>query len=175
MNLFWLRGVSQSELNSAAAAKTTLRAEIFKRIALGGGWSVGAAVVFGAFQLLRSNPTDAFPLLKAWGPWAIVTIVALYVFYDLVRILMGIGNQLVQSVEKLAVAQQQLADKDDRQTQEMQTLTSYTAQQTERLAAKIAGVRDQLKEISDKLDLDHTSAFNTINAKLDAMAKERTA
>lgn len=152
MSFVSIAGPTEQENARAEMVKSSLRTELVKRIALGGGWSVGAAIVFGAFELIRSEPHEAFPLLKSWGPWALVSIVGLYVLYDLAKILLNIGTRLVQAVEKLAVAQQKSADKDDRQVQEMQTLTAYTAQQSERTYQKMSELADGLTALNKKLD-----------------------
>lgn len=152
MSLLSIAGPTEQENARRETVNSSLRAEMIKRVALGGGWSVGAAIVFGVFELVRSEPHEAFPLLKSWGPWAIVSIIALYVLYDLVRMALNIGTRMVQAVEKLAVAQQKSADKDDRQVQEMQTLTAYTAQQSERTYQKMSELADGLTALNKKLD-----------------------
>jgi hypothetical protein len=156
VSILSIAGPTEQENATVETAKSSLRAELVKRIALGGGWSVGAAIVFGAFELIRSEPHEAFPLLKSWGPWAIVSIVALYVLYDVVRMALNIGMRMVQAVEKLAVAQQKSADKDDRQVQEIQTLTALTAQRSEKTYAMLQqyheGLQESLKRVEDKID-----------------------
>lgn len=137
---------TERDAATEATASSTLRTEMLKRVALGGGWSIGGAVVWGVIELLKSEPNQAFPLLKSWGPWAIFALVALYVIYDLSRLLLSIGLRAVVALESLSIAQQKSADKDDRQLQEIQTLTAYTSQQSERNA-------DSMRSLHDKLDL----------------------
>jgi hypothetical protein len=137
---------TEQDAATEATAKSTLRTEVLKRVAMGGGWSIGGAVVWGVIELLKSEPNQAFPLLKSWGPWAIFALVALYVIYDLSRLLLGIGLRAVVALESLSVAQQKSADKDDRQLQEIQTLTAYTSQQSERTA-------DSMRSLHEKLDV----------------------
>jgi hypothetical protein len=138
-------GPTEHEESVAETSRLGLRAEIFKKIALGGSWSIGAAIVYGVIEFLRSDPRDAFPMLRSWGPWAIFSLCALFVGYDLIKGALNIGQRLVLAIERLATAQQKSADKDDRQMQEMQTLTAYTAQQSER-------THEMLRTISEKLD-----------------------
>ena len=135
---------TEKDAATEATANSTLRTEMLKKIALGGGWSVGASIVFGVFELLKDKPDQAFPLLRAWGPWAIVTIVALYFGYDVIKALLALGTRAAIAIENLASAQQQLAEKDDRQLQELQTLTSYTSQSTERLSVLMHSMHDKL-------------------------------
>ncbi len=145
-------GATEVDKTKEESAASSLKVEVAKRVALGGGWSVGAAIVFGAFELLHNDSKDAFPLLRSWGPWAIVTIIAIYAFYDLAKMFLNVGMRLAHAVEAVASAQQKAADKDDRQIQEMQTLTSYTAQQSERAYALISQLAEGQTKTNDKLD-----------------------
>lgn len=135
---------------TAASKKSTLRTEMLKRVALGGGWSVGASIVFGVFELLKAEPHEAFPLLKSWGPWAIVTVVALYFGYDVLKAVLAIGMRATVAIEKLAIAQEKSADKDDRQLQEIQTLTAYTSQQSERTWELMRSLHDKMDRLLSK-------------------------
>ncbi len=121
--------------------------ELVKRLALGGGFSVGASVVYGAFRLLRDNPKDAFPLLRSWGPWAIVTLFAIYVIYDITKALLKVAQRGVIAMEQTSVALGHIADKDDRQLQELQTLTSYTSQGIERLSEDQRGLHAKMDDL----------------------------
>jgi hypothetical protein len=145
-------GKTAKEEATLETAKSSLRTDFVKKVALGGGWSVGASVVWGAYELLHSDPHEAFPLLKSWGPWCIVTIVALYFGYDVLKTVLHIGTRAVTALEELASAQQKTADKDDLQLQEIQTLTSYTSQQSERTYQKMSDHFDLTVELSKKLD-----------------------
>lgn len=135
---------TEQDAAAEATASSTVRTELLKKIATGGGFSVGASVVWGVFELLKDKPDQAFPLLRSWGPWAIVTSLALYFGYDVLKALLNIGLRMTVAVEKLALAQQQLAEKDDRQLQELQTLTSYTSQSTERVVESQRLMHDKL-------------------------------
>ncbi len=148
-------GQTEHEQAIAESAKSSLRTEFVKRVALGGGWSVGASIVFGAYELLHSDPHEAFPLLKSWGPWCIVTLVALYFGYDVLKTFLNIGTRAVQALEELAMAQQKTADKDDLQLQEIQTLNAYTAAQSERMYTKL---------------LEHFALTESLAQKMDALA-----
>ena len=145
-------GLTEKETAKMETAKSSIRTEFLKRIALGGGWSLGGSIVFGAYELLHSDPHEAFPLLKAWGPWAIVTIVALYFGYDVLKTFLNIGTRAVAALEDLAVAQRKSADKDDIQLQEIQTLTAYTSQQSERMYQRASEHFELTVELSRKLD-----------------------
>ena len=55
-----LLGTTEQDSATEATAKATLRTELLKKVALGGGWSVGASIVWAVFELLKdkrdSNP-----------------------------------------------------------------------------------------------------------------------
>jgi hypothetical protein len=74
-------------------------------------------------------------------------------------------------VRAMAAAQQQAADKDDRQMQELQTLTSYTSQESERqsgalrhiaevTASNSEGIKKILERLDDRQPVDIGSVVN---------------
>ncbi|HEY4358260.1 MAG TPA: hypothetical protein VGN16_21115 [Acidobacteriaceae bacterium] len=148
-----LLGRTEHDETVEQSAKSSLRAEIAKRVALGGGWSMGAAIVYGAYSLLHNNPREAFPLLISWGPRAIFAMIALFVVYDLAKFFLNIVKRGVIAMEHTAVALQRVGDKDDRQAQETRTLTAYTSQQSERQGEVLKHVVDVLKKIEAKIDV----------------------
>ena len=58
----------------------------------------------------------------------------------------------MHALERLAVAQQQSADKDDRQLQEMQTLSSLTAQRSERVYDQQRQYHDENQEMFRRIE-----------------------
>jgi hypothetical protein len=145
-------GVTESEEARHEGARSSIRAELVRRFALGGGLSVGAVIIFGVIELLRADPHEAFPLLTSWGPKGIGSIILIYVVYDLAKMLLNFGARLIQALEKMAIAQERSSAKDDRQVQEMQTLTSYTAQQSEKIHGMMMQLGDAMGKIDTKLD-----------------------
>ncbi len=127
-----IKGPTEQDLAAEETGDARSRVEATKKFSLGGGLSVGAMVCFGFFEILRSSPQQAFPLLQSWGPRVLLAIIVIYVLYDLAKMAINVAVRLVHALEKLAVAQQKSADKDDRQLMEMQTLTAMTAQRSER-------------------------------------------
>ena len=140
MTTLGILGRTEQEKAVEDNVEQSFRAEVMKKIALGGSWSIGAAIVFGFIEFLRSDPHDAFPMLKAWGPWAFFGLAALFIVYDIAKIMLTTNQRQTHAFEKLAFAVEKLANKDDRAQQEMQTLTAYTAQQSEKML-------DGMKEI----------------------------
>lgn len=153
MTLLGIMGPTEAQNDRTETDRSAARTQAAQRAAVGGGLTVGIAVVLAALDVVKQNPKDAFPLLMAWGPKAIGTILLIYVVYDVVKIALNLASRGVRSIEKLAVAQQRLADKDDRQVQEMQTLTSYTAQQSEKSYGLISELATGQAALNAKLDL----------------------
>ena len=165
MSVVSITGPTEAEEAVKETKESSLRAEFAKRIAFGGGWSIEAAVVFGAFELLRSDPHDAFPLLNSWGPKAIGSLIVIYVVYDLAKMMMNFGFRLVHALEKMAGAQQAAASKDDRQVQEMQTLTAYTSQQSEKTYQKISEIPDMIAGLTKQM----STGLDSVNKRIDVL------
>ena len=151
MTLLGITSPTEAEQDRAETTNAKFRVGIARNLAKGGGVSIGAAVLWMAFSILKADPKDAFPLLEVWGPKAVGTIVVIYVVYDVVKIVLNLVSRMVRSVEKMAVAQQKLADKDDRQVQEMQTLTAYTAQQSEKMYGKMVNLAEKIEALTQAI------------------------
>ncbi len=134
MSSLTLRPPTEQEEAAAETTNSSIRADVAKKVAGNVSLPVGVAILLGAFEVFRNDPHEAFPLLQAWGPRVVIGLVLIYVLYDLVKMALNICVRLVHAIEKLAVAQEKSADKDDRQLQEVQTLTALTAQRSERAA-----------------------------------------
>lgn len=167
-----LLGLGKSVAEDAAdevLEHTRLRAELIKRFVLGGGTSVGIAIVLGAFELLHNEPHDAFPLLTAWGPWCIVTVFAIYVIYDVLKtvinLIRAVGMRVAGAIEKLASAQQQQADKDDRQYDRMITLTTYGNTRADRLHERMDESDEALHRYQEQLAGKMDRLFDAVTAK----------
>lgn len=124
-------------------------------VLVGGGFAGGSTVIFGAIELIKSEPDKAFRLLHDWGPWCFLAMFVAYVISKIanrgldvaesfgVRIADAMDRVAVQqgsqaeAMQAQAVALQKSADKDDRNLQEMQTLTSLSAQRSEKTYAML--------------------------------------
>lgn len=113
-------------------------------------------------KLLQAQPDQGFGLLKAWGPWPFLAMVLLaisgHVLNSLGDTIRTAFANLVESSAQSASAQQRMAEamgriaeKDDRQLQEIQTLAAYTAQQSERLHRRHDETDEMLRAISRRL------------------------
>lgn len=152
MTLLGIKGPTERDLAAEETTESRIRAEAAKKLSLGGGISIGAVISFGLFEVVRSDPKEVFPLLQSWGPRVILAIIVIYVVYDLVKMAINVAVRLVHALEKLAVAQQQSADKDDRQLQEMQTLSSLTAQRSERVYDQQRQYHDENQEMFRRIE-----------------------
>lgn len=113
---------------------------------MGTSFAGGGAIVLAAFELIRAEPDRAFRLLQTWGPGFILVLFIAWAIQQLVGraldIAERVGGRIADAMESQSVslqgqalAIQQSADKDDRQVQEMQTLTALTAQRSEKTYA----------------------------------------
>lgn len=131
----------------------------------------GGSVLFAGLGLIRDQPDRAFGLLQAWGPWFFLASFIAWAVSRLsdraIEIFGRVGDRLADSVEKIAteqgrqaIALQTAADKDDRQLQEMQTLTSLTAQRSEKTYSMLQdyheSILQQLERIEAKVDTKTT-------------------
>lgn len=146
----------------------------------GGPGAIVLAILAAYFALFKGQ-AGVLQLLQSWGPSFPIILVCI----GIVGVYLGMQNdntrdffqKFVEVQRDTAVAYgviaeslRKIAEKDDRQMQEMQTLTSYTAQQSERLAQRMVTLAEKMDEVNEKLGANHRSEFEAINKKLDAMA-----
>jgi hypothetical protein len=153
---------------------------------MGGGLVGGGTVVFSAFELIRSEPEKAFHLLHDWGPWCFLAMAVTFAISKIAnrgldvaetfgvriadtmdRVAVQLGSQ-AEAMQAQAVAQQKSADKDDRNLQEMQTLTSLTAQRSE----KSFTMMQQFHEDNQLILQQQQKSLDRIEAKVDQKNKE---
>jgi hypothetical protein len=131
-------------LNSTGATKAEValafRAGWLKHVGVVLGGASGAAIVLGAYQVLRAEPEKAFALLQAWGPVFLVAIVAIFI---LGKFLDGLNSTVRESFSVVASSVQnsaeaagrtadaltRLADQGGRQAEQVQRLAIYAAQE----------------------------------------------
>lgn len=85
------------------------------------------------FHLMQASPKEAFDLLRGWGPNFLIGFLVVSVVGGLLSQLMDISRDGVQAQRQMAEAMGKIAEKDDRQLQEIQIMSSYNAQQAERM------------------------------------------
>lgn len=136
---------------SPAPNKGTFPSTFGNMLALGGSFVGGGSIVIAAIELVRTEPDKAFKLLQNWGPWFILALFVAWVVYALASRALDlagtVGGRIADAMESQAVSIRQLADKDDRQAQEMQVLTSLTAQRSEKTYSMMQSYHEDNQEI----------------------------
>jgi hypothetical protein len=154
---------------------------IGQAVLVGGGFMGGGTVVFGAFELIRSEPDKAFKLLHDWGPWCFLAMFVAYVISKVANRALDVGESFgtriadamdrvaiqqgsqAEALQSQAIALQKSADKDDRNLQEMQTLTSLTAQRSEKTYAMLQSYHEDNQMIAK----NQQATLDRIEAKVD--------
>lgn len=125
--------------------------EVLHRILVGGGLGVG--VVLYLYQLFSRNPDQWSGLLRGWGPWFIPAMLGLYFIWDLMKLGVTYVGRLSDGIGALAIAVQVIADKDDRQREEMRLLTQYTARQNDQVIELLEGHGAMIARLPEVLEL----------------------
>lgn len=120
-------------------------------LTLGGGIAFGVAALF--FNLAGRDPAQVFLLLQRWGVQGLLGLVAMLLFWDLVKRGLSHLGRLATAVQDSAVAIGRIADKDDRERDRMITETSFVGQRVERLAAEMREHREEQKETGERIEL----------------------
>jgi hypothetical protein len=119
-----------------------LRSGWLRHVGVAVGGASGAAVVLGAYELMRSQPEKSFQLLQVWGPAFLVALMALWIFgqlaESLIRAVRESFGALAQSVRdsadatmRQAEAQNKLAEIGGEQARETQRLAMFAAQESQ--------------------------------------------
>jgi hypothetical protein len=125
-------------------------------VAIGG--ASGAAVVLGAYEVLRAQPDRAFALLQGWGPAFLVAIVALFIVG---KFLEGLNATVRESFSvvasgvhcsaeaqgRTAEALTRLAEQGGEQARETQRLATFAAQESQSVYERL----DQQDEVLSQL------------------------
>jgi hypothetical protein len=144
--------------------KATALASFRQAFLIGGSFMGGGSVIFGAFELMRSEPDKAFKLLEIWGPWFIIALFSVWAANGLMlKAIAGverIGDRVCDSFDKVAAEQKRLADSqdviataakataevDDRERERMSVLIEYAGSQSREA---LGAVRDVQSSIAD--------------------------
>lgn len=120
--------------------KAGFRSGWFRHIGVVIGGASGAAVVLGAYDLLQSQPAQAFGLLKSWGPGFLLSALAIFI---LGKFLDGLNQTVRESFTMVAAsvhsnaeasgrtadALTRLAEQGGKQGEEVRRLALYAAQE----------------------------------------------
>jgi hypothetical protein len=141
------------------------RAGWLKHVGLAISGASGAAVVMGAYEVLRSQPDKAFALLQGWGPVFLVAIVGLFVVGRLFEglnatvresftVVAGGLEHSASSAGRTADALTRLADQGNRQFEQVERLAIYAA-------SEFPGVYERLDQ-QDKVLKEIALSVNTL-------------
>jgi hypothetical protein len=132
-----------------SAAPVSLGDSLVRKFVLGS--TLAASVALYAYEVVKNNPQESFQTLRQFGPSFLVTIVALVLLWDLLKI--GVTNvgRLADSMQTLSTAVTEIAEKDDRQLEEMRRIGQFNAQNSERMLGMMLEQAAQLKSISETL------------------------
>jgi hypothetical protein len=113
------------------------------------GLSVGIVIEF--FRLCGSDPRGAIELLKAWGPSFLLGMLMISVIGGLLGKMLDISRDGVAAQTRMAEAIGRIAEKDDRQFDEMRRTSQYAAQMSERVVELISGQSAAIHELTDQM------------------------
>ena len=157
-------------LGTPVAEQSNTRQTVTQAILFGGGIAGSGAVVFSAFELIRSNPDKGFALLERWGPWFFLAVFTVWVLNGLLNRLLDVfselGGRFAGSMDRIAdeqtklakagqdqaEAMQRSADKDDRDHERMATLVDYSGQQSRQAAEAVTAMHEMMLKMVDKVD-----------------------
>jgi hypothetical protein len=139
-----------------------LRAGWLKHVGLAISGASGAAIVVGAYDILRSQPDRAFALLQGWGPAFLIAILAIFAVG---RIFEGLNSTVRESfstmsagiqssaeaASRTASALTQLAEQGNRQVEETRRLAIYAAQEFVPMYERLDRQDELLREISQSV------------------------
>jgi hypothetical protein len=134
------------------AAESTERGGWLRHLLFPGVMGVVVAIVMELFQLLNAQPKEAIDLLSHWGPNFVLGLLIVAIIGGLLSQVVDISRDGVAAQRQMAEAMGKIAEKDDRQLQEIQTLTTFAAQQAERTHSHLRDQRNQLDRIEQLLN-----------------------
>ena len=123
------------------------------------GAALGLTVEF--FGLLKLDPKSALELLRSWGPNFFIGMLGAVMLGGLLSQVIDISRDGVTAQRQMAEAITKIADKDDRQMQEIQTLTAYTAQQSDRLHRRHDKAERTLRLIAGRVGISMDELVRT--------------
>jgi hypothetical protein len=139
---------------------------------LGTSFVGGGSIVFAFSELIKSEPDRAFALLQAWGPWFFLAMFATWAASKLIDRVLSMAervcDRMAGSMDHIAVHQQSLAeaghaqaiamqtmaDKDDREKQEMQILLGVVNSKVEQTLEEQKRQNRAFERIEDALKIN---------------------
>lgn len=125
---------------------------VARKLLVPGVVSLELAVVGWIFKLLSQLPAAAsIELLKSFGPGFLLGILVVAVLGYLLSQVVDISRDGVAATRQMAESIGRIAEKDDRQIQEIQTLVTFTAQEARRTQEHLREVTRVMSGLSEKI------------------------
>jgi hypothetical protein len=129
-----------SAVSPRAEVAAGFRSGWLKHVGVAVGGASGAAIVLGAYDVLRSQPDRAFSLLQGWGPAFLLAIVAMLIVgryleglnltvRESFSVVAGSLQSGAEATGRTADALTKLADQGGRQAEQVERLAIYAAQE----------------------------------------------
>jgi hypothetical protein len=110
--------------------------ELVKKIVFGGGVTAGAMATYELFEIAKRDP-KILESVVGWGPLFIIAVVVIVVVDRNFGQMIALGRDNVQAQQRMSDAMEKIAEKDDRQAEELRRLTSYNGLQTEKIMKRL--------------------------------------
>jgi hypothetical protein len=110
--------------------------ELAKKVLLGGGVTAGAMATYELFEIAKRDP-KILESVVGWGPLFIIAVVVIVVVDRNFGQMIALGRDNVQAQQRMSDAMEKIAEKDDRQAEELRRLTSYNGLQTEKIMKRL--------------------------------------
>lgn len=153
------------------AAKSLIQEErqgFLAKLALGTGLTGGGVAVYEFFEFIKANPNLAVGLVKSFGADFVLAITLIALLNRIISFM----EKGVAATQQLADAVRQIAEKDDRQIQELQTLASFSAQESERTSSRMSEFMAILEKVVNEAKSGR-EMFSSIDQKLDKVLKSK--
>jgi len=190
--LFGNNGAKPTGEPESPETHPTALGQLRNAFVVGGGFMGGGTVIFGAFELVRSEPDKAFKLLEVWGPWFILALFSVWAANGLIlRVLAALEriggrfadsmdkvadkqerladaqDRLADSNERIATATQQAADKDDRERERMSILVEYSGSQSREAVGAVREMQTVLASVQTAVAELSTHVKEAVSSKKD--------
>ncbi|GEM_PF-3274964 len=110
--------------------------EFVKKVLLGSGVTAGAIATYQLFEIAKKDPR-ALETVLGWGPIFVIAVALIF----MVDRRLGMGIEALQNnavaQERMSDAMQRIAEKDDREAEELKRLVSYNALQSDKVLARM--------------------------------------
>jgi hypothetical protein len=140
-----------SEAANSTEISVGFRSGWVRTLAISVGGIGMAGVAWGFLSPAPSQPAQVFELLSHWGFVWLLSLAAMVLAWDLLKVGLGYLGKLADSVQESAVAMNRIADRDDRERDRMITETAYVGEQMQNVVAALKDLKAQNDRIEQSL------------------------